>query len=74
MNTIHTVDIVFCLKRKIRNLHQQMMDNLDNKFNPIDFQLDSSLDNEIDELNERLKHFSTKSRCGLSDLYLRIYA
>lgn len=73
-NKQHTVEIVACLKRQIRTLHQQMMDNLDSNFNPIDQALDIKIDNEIDELNSRLKHFSIKDRCGLSDMYLRVYA
>ena len=74
MNNHHTVEIIYCLKRQIRSLHQEMMDNLDNKFNPIDKELDAKLDKEIDELNNRLKRFSTKERCSLSDMYLRLYA
>ena len=54
MNALHTVEIVSCIKRQMRDLHHKMMDNLDNKFNPIDVELDSSLDKQIDELN-RLK-------------------
>ena len=74
MNALHTVEIVSCIKRQMRDLHHKMMDNLDNKFNPIDTELDSSLDKQIDELNEKLKRFSIKERCKLSEMYLRIYA
>ena len=74
MNTLHTVEIAACIKRQMRDLHHKMMDNLDNKFNPINAELDSSLDNIIDELNERLKYFSVKERCKLSEMYLRVYA
>ena len=74
MNALHTVEIVTCIKRQMRDLHHKMMDNLDDKFNPIDIELDSSLDNQIDELNERLKYFSIKERCKLSEMYLRVYA
>ena len=74
MNALHTVEIVSCMKRQMRNLHHRMMDNLDDKFNPVDVELDSSLDNHIDELNERLKYFSIKERCKLSEMYLRVYA
>jgi hypothetical protein len=74
MNNQHTVEIISCLKRQIRFLHQEMMSNLDNKFNPIDKELDNKLDKQIDELNNRLKRFSTKERCALSDMYLRLYA
>ncbi len=75
MNTnLHTVDIVDCLKRNIRSLHTKVMDNLDKSFNPIDMELDQNLERQIDELNNRLKRFNTKQRCGLSDMYLRVYA
>ena len=74
MNALHTVEIVSCIKRQMRDLHHKMMDNLDNKFNPIDTELDSSLDKQIDELNEKLKRFSIKERCKLSEMYLRVYA
>lgn len=75
MNTnLHTVEIVACIKRQMRNLHHKMMNNLDDKFNPIDIDLDSSLDKQIDELNERLKRFSVRERCKLSDMYLIAYA
>lgn len=62
MNNQHTVEIVACLKRQIRTLHNEMMNNLDNKFNPIDKELDAKLDKEIDQLNDRLKRFSVKER------------
>ena len=74
MNNQHTVEIVKCLKRQMRALHHKMMDNLDDKFNPIDVELDEKLDRQIDELNARLKRFSIKERCSLSDMYLRAYA
>ena len=74
MNTLHTVEIVSCIKRQMRDLHHKMMDNLDDKFKPIDIELDASLDKQIDGLNNRLKQFSIKERCSLSDMYLRSYA
>ena len=74
MNALYTVEIVACIKRQMRDLHHKMMDNLDNKFKPIDIELDSSLNNQIDELNEKLKYFSVKERCKLSEMYLRAYA
>ena len=74
MNALHTVEIVACIKRQMRDLHHKMMDNLDDKFKPVDVELDSSLDNQIHELNEKLKYFSIKERCKLSEMYLRVYA
>lgn len=73
MKAQHTVEIVSCLKRQMRSLHIEMMNNLDNKFNPINKELDEKLDKQIDDLNTKLKRFSTKDRCGLSDMYLRAY-
>ena len=74
MNALHTVEIVSCIKRQMRDLHHKMMDNLDDKFKPVDVELDSSLDKQIDELNKKLKRFSIKERCKLSEMYLRVYA
>lgn len=74
MENQHTVEIVACLKKQIRSLHNEMMDNLDNEFKPINKELDAKLDQQIDDLNNRLKRFSVKTRCGLSDMYLRTYA
>lgn len=74
MNQLHNVEIVACIKRQMRHLHHKMMDNLDDKFNPVDVELDEKLDKQIDELNNRLKQFSIKERCSLSDMYLRAYA
>ena len=73
MNNQHTVDIVRHLKREIRRLHNQIMDNLDNEFNPIDKALDLELESRIDELQGRLKYFAVKSKDSLSDMYLRLY-
>lgn len=74
MNALHTVEIVSCIKRQMCDLHHKMMDNLDDKFKPIDIELDASLDKQIDGLNEKLKRFSVKERCKLSEMYLRTYA
>lgn len=74
MNNQHTVDIVKHLKREIRRLHNQVMGNLDAKFNPIDKALDSELENKIDELQERLKLFTVKPKDSLSDMYLKLFA
>ena len=74
MNQLHTVEIVACIKRQMRHIHHKMMDNLDDKFNPIDVDLDAILDKQIDELNKQLKYFSIKERCKLSEMYLRAYA
>ena len=74
MNNQHTVDIVRHLKREIRRLHDQVMDNLDDKFNPIDKALDLELESRIDELQNRLKHFAVKPKNSLSDMYLKLYA
>lgn len=73
MNNQHTVEIVACLKRQKRKLRNEMINNLDNKLDPIDKELDAKLDKEIDQLNDRLKRFSVKERCSLSDMYLRVY-
>ena len=74
MNQLYTVEIVACIKRQMRHIHHKIMDNLDDKFQPIDVELDEKLDKQIDELNNRLKHFAIKERCSLSDMYLRAYA
>ena len=74
MNSHHTVDITGHLKREIRHLHSQVMDNLDADFNPINKALDAVLESKIDELQERAKQFKVKPKNSLSDMYLRLYA
>ena len=74
MNNQHTVDIARHLKREIRCLHNQVMNNLDDKLDPIDEALDAVLEIKIDILQERLKHFKVKSKNSLSEMYLRLYA
>ena len=74
MNQLHTVEIVACMKRQMRHIHHKMIDNLDNKFNPIDIELDEKLNKQIDELSNSLKHFSIKESCSFSDMYLRVYS
>ena len=54
MNQLHTVEIVACIKRQMRHIHHKMMDNLDDKFNPIDVELDEDL------LIELFHKFSTE--------------
>lgn len=70
---IMTVDIIGSIKRKMRMLHNQIIDNLDNSFNPIDSELDKKLDEEIDALNDRLKRFKKSNKDSFSDMMLRVY-
>lgn len=62
------------LNAQIRKVKQQLVDNLDSSFNPIDFTLDSQLEIELEELYKQRKQQQTTKIDTLSDLYLRVYA
>ena len=62
------------LNVKIRQVKQQIIDNLDNEFNPIDLELDAMLESKLYELYNQRKQMQVKQINTLSDMYLRIYA
>ena len=62
------------LNNEIRQVKQQLIDNLNNEFNPIDLELDEMLESKLYELYKQRKQMQTVKINTLSDMYLRIYA
>ena len=62
------------LNAMIRQVKQQIIDNLDDGFNPIDFQLDQMLESELCTLYKQRKQKQSNKIDSLSNMYLRIYA
>lgn len=62
------------LNTQIRKVKQQLVDNLDSSFNPIDVTLDSQLEIELEDLYKQRKRLQTTKIDTLSDMYLRVYA
>lgn len=62
------------LNNQIRQVKQQLMDNLDSDFNPIDVTLDSKLEIELEQLYKQRKQLQTTKIDTLSDMYLRVFA
>lgn len=62
------------LNNKIRQVKQQLINNLDNSFNPIDVELDAILDAELSQLYKERKQLQNTKLDTLSEMYLRIYA
>ena len=62
------------LNKQIRQVKQQLINNLDNSFNPIDVELDAILDAKLSKLYEERKQLQNIKLDTLSEMYLRIYA
>ena len=62
------------LNKQIRQVKQQLINNLDNSFNPIDAELDTILDVKLSQLYEERKQLQNTKLDTLSEMYLRIYA
>lgn len=58
----------------IRQIKQQIIDNLDDEFNPIDLELDEILESKLSELYKQRKQQQSAKIDSLSDMYLRLYA
>ena len=58
----------------IRQIKQQIIDNLDGDFNPIDIQLDQILESKLCALYKQRKQKQSAKIDSLSNMYLRIYA
>ncbi len=58
----------------IRQTKQQVIDNLDDEFNPIDLQLDQRLESELCALYKQRKQKQSTKIDSLSNMYLRLYA
>ena len=62
------------LNAMIRQIKQQIIDNLDDKFHPIDSQLDEMLELELYALYKQRKQKQSAKIDSLSNMYLRLYA
>ena len=62
------------LNTTIRQIKQQIIDNLDDGFNPIDLQLDEMLESELCALYKQRKQNQSCQIDSLSNMYLRVYA
>ena len=62
------------LNTTIRQVKQQIIDNLDDEFNPIDLQLDQILESKLCALYEQRKQNQSVKIDSLSNMYLRLYA
>ena len=62
------------LNATIRQIKQQIMNNLDAGFNPIDLQLDQMLESKLCALYKQRKQKQSAKIDSLSNMYLRLYA
>ena len=62
------------LNTMIRQVKQQIIDNLDDEFNPIDLQLDQMLESKLCALYKQRKQKQFNKIDSLSNMYLRLYA
>jgi hypothetical protein len=62
------------LNAMIRQIKQQIIDNLDDEFYPINLELDTKLESKLYELYKQRKHEQSKKIDSLSNMYLRLYA
>ena len=62
------------LNKKIRQVKQQLINNLDYSFNPVDVELDAILGAELSQLYDERKRLQNTKLDTLSEMYLRIYA
>ena len=62
------------LNAMIRQIKQQIVDNLDDDFNPINLQLDQILESQLYALYEQRKQKQSTKIDSLGNMYLRLYA
>ena len=62
------------LNKQIRQVKRQLIDNLDDSFNPINIELDVILDAKLSQLYKERKQLQNTKLDTLSDMYLRLYA
>ena len=62
------------LNAMIRQIKQQIIDNLDDEFNPIDLQLDQMLESKLYALYEQRKQKQSAKIDSLGNMYLKLYA
>lgn len=74
MSAAHKGENMKSLNATIRQVKQQIVDNLDDDFNPIDLQLDRMLESELCTLYKQRKQNQSTKIDSLSNMYLRLYA
>ena len=62
------------LNKQIRQVKQQLINNLDDSFNPINIELDVALESKLAKLYAERKQVQKLKINTLSEMYLRIYA
>ena len=62
------------LNKQIRQVKQQLINNLDDSLNPIDVELDAILDAKLSQLYKDRKQLQNIKLDTLSEMYLRLYA
>lgn len=62
------------LNKQIRQVKQEMINNLDDSFNPINIELDIALESKLAKLYAERKLVQKLKIDTLSEMYLRIYA
>ena len=62
------------LNAMIRQIKQQIIDNLDDNFHPINLEIDQRLESELCALYKQRKQKQTTKIDSLSNMYLRLYA
>lgn len=67
-------ELTIC-RKQIRQLRNAIVNNLDDKFNPINERLDIDLNNQLEKEKLRLKNLtSSNDEKSLSNMYLKSYA
>lgn len=62
------------LNKQIRQVKQQLINNLDDSFNPINIELDVALESKLAKLYAERKQVQKLKIDTLGEMYLRIYA
>lgn len=74
MNIISQSEARKILDKEIRQVKQQLIDNLDSEFNPKNVLLDCKLELKLKKLYAQRKTMQKSKIDTLSDMYLRLYA
>jgi ribonuclease HIII len=62
------------LNAMIRQTKQQIIDNLDDNFHPINLEIDTILESKLYDLYKQREQKQIKKIDSLSNMYLRLYA
>lgn len=60
--------------KKVRELRQSMINNLDSSFNVIDAKLDAQIEKDLARALNKLKKLTPNPQCTKSDMFLSAYA